>query len=88
MVALEWIMGISLIVMAVFLLIAVLMQSGKDKRLSGSIAGGSDTYYGQNKGKSRDKIVARLTLIVAIVFSVLVIAMYIIISRFGTTFTA
>ncbi len=88
MVALEWIMGISLIVMAVFLVIAVLMQSGKDKRLSGSIAGGSDTYYGQNKGKSRDKLVARLTLIIAIVFSVLVVAMYIIIARFGTNIGA
>lgn len=80
--ALEWIMGIALIVMAVFLLIAVLMQSGKDKRLSGTIGGGTDTYYGQNKGKSRDKIVAILTAVVAIVFTVLVVVSYVLIAKF------
>ena len=80
--ALEWIMGIALIVMAVFLLIAVLMQSGKDKRLSGTIGGGTDTYYGQNKGKSRDKIVAILTAVVAIVFTILVVVSYVLIAKF------
>ena len=80
--ALEWIMGIALIVMAVFLLIAVLMQSGKDKRLSGTIGGGTDTYYGQNKGKSRDKIIAILTAVVAIVFTVLVVVSYVLIAKF------
>ncbi len=84
MAALEWILGFALIALAVFLTIAVLSQSGKDKRLSGTIAGGSDTYYGQNKGKSRDKIIGRLTMIAAIVFGVVVIATYIVIARFGT----
>jgi preprotein translocase subunit SecG len=79
----EWILGIALIVMAVFLVIVVLMQSGKDKRLSGTIGGGSaDTYYGQNKGKSRDKIIARLTTIVAAVFTVLVVVSYVLITKF------
>ncbi len=88
MAVLEWIMGIALIVMAIFLTIVVLMQSGKDKRLSGTISGGADTYYGQNKAKSRDRLIGRLTLIVAIVFSVMVVAMYIIIARLGTSFGA
>ena len=52
------------------------------------IAGGADTYYGQNKAKSRDRLIGRLTLIVAIVFSVLVVAMYIVIARLGTSFVA
>ena len=86
--AIEWVLGIAIALMGLFLVVAVLMQSGKDKRLSGSIAGGSDTYYGQNKAKSRDKLIARLTLIIAIVFSVLVVAMYIIIARFGTSIGA
>ena len=88
MVVFEWIMGIALVVMAIFLTIAVLMQSDKDKRLSGTISGGADTYYGQNKAKSRDRLIGRLTLIVAIVFSVLVVAMYIVIARLGTSFVA
>ena len=45
-------LGIALLVMAVFLVIAVLLQSGKDNGLSGSIAGGSDT--GGNDGRRHD----------------------------------
>lgn len=79
--ALEWIMGISLIVMAVFLVIAVLMQSGKDKKLSGTITGGAETFFGKGKGKSMDKILARLTTIVAVLFCALVVTMYVIVSK-------
>jgi preprotein translocase subunit SecG len=80
--ALEWVMGFALIAMAIFLLVVVLMQSGKDKRLSGTIGGGTDTYYGQNKGKSRDRIIAILTTIVASVFTVLVVVSYVLIAKF------
>ena len=74
----EWIMGSALVVMAIFLLIVVLMQTGKDKRLSGTIGGGSsDTYYGQNKGKSRDRVLAILTTVVAIVFVACVVVFYV-----------
>ena len=76
---LEIIVGSILIVMSVFLVIAVLLQSGKDKGLSGSIAGGSETFFGKSKAKGFDKILSLATAIVAIVFSLLVIAMYIIV---------
>ncbi|MBE6555031.1 MAG: preprotein translocase subunit SecG [Ruminococcaceae bacterium] len=78
--ALEWVMGISILVMAVFLVIAVLLQSGKDKKLSGTITGGSETYLSKSKGHSRDKILSIATTVVAIVFSVLVVAMYVIVA--------
>ena len=79
----EWILGSALIVMAVFLVIAVLMQSGKDKSLSGTIAGGStETFFGKAKGKSFDKILARLTTVISIIFAVLVVVMYFMISKF------
>ena len=73
-------MGIVLIVLAVFLVVAVLMQQDKDKKLSGTITGGSDTYYGKGKGKSWDKILSRATTVVAILFSVLVVAMYVVVA--------
>ena len=76
----ELILGIILLVLAAFLVVAVLLQSDKDKRLSGSIAGGSETYYGKNKGKSWDKILARATTIVAIVFAIVAITMYVVVS--------
>ena len=79
--AIEWVMGIALIVMAVFLVVVVLMQSGKDKRLSGTIAGGADTYFGKGKGRSRDRLLARLTTVMAILFAALAVATYIVISK-------
>ena len=82
MYAYEWILGIALTVMAVFLTVVVLMQSGKDKRLSGSIGGGgADTYFGKGKGHSRDKILARVTTIAAIVFGVLAVVTYVLIAK-------
>ncbi len=73
------IIGIILIVAALFLIVAILLQSGKDKNLSGAITGGSsDTYYGQNKGKSSDKRLKKITAIVAVVFALLVLISYII----------
>ncbi|MBR7181894.1 MAG: preprotein translocase subunit SecG [Clostridia bacterium] len=76
----EWILGIILMVLAVFLVVAVLLQSGKDKRLSGTITGGSETYYGKNKGRSWDKILARATTVIAIVFAVVAVAMYVVVA--------
>ena len=73
-------MGIVLMVLAVFLIVAVLMQQDKDKKLSGTITGGSDTYYGKGKGRSLDKILARATTVVAILFSILVVAMYVVVA--------
>ncbi len=71
--------GIILLVMAVFLIVAVLMQSGKDKNLSGTIAGGADTFFSKSKATTMDKVLSKLTTIVAIVFAVVVVAMYIIV---------
>ena len=71
--------GIILILAAVFLIIAVLMQSGKDKSLSGTIAGGSaDTFYGKTKNNSNEKKLSRLTTVVAIIFVALVFVSFVI----------
>lgn len=70
------IIGILLIVMSVFLVIAVLMQSSKDHRLGASIAGGAETFFGKQKGKSMDAMFNKLTTVIAIVFVVLVLVLY------------
>ena len=54
------------------------MQSGKSHNLSGAIAGGAETFFGKEKGKTIDKMLNRLTTIVAIVFTLLVIIVYVI----------
>ena len=75
----EIIIGIVLLIMAVFLVAAILMQSGKDKRLSGTIAGGAETFFGKSKASTMDKMLSKVTTIVAIVFAVLVLVMYMIV---------
>lgn len=74
----EIIIGIALLLMAVFLVAAILMQSGKDKRLSGTIAGGAETFFGKEKASTMDKMLSKVTTIVAVVFAVLVVVMYMI----------
>ena len=76
---LETVLGIVLLVLAVFLIVAVLLQSGKDKKLSGAIAGGAETFFGQGKGSKLDKVLPKITTAVAIVFVILVVVMYIIV---------
>ena len=41
------------------LIVTVLLQSGKSAGLSGSIAGGAETFFG--KGKSMDEKLSRIT---------------------------
>ena len=79
--AVERILGIALMVMAVFLIIAVLLQSGKDKDLSGAISGSAETFFSKSKARTWDKILSKLTLVVSIIFAILVVVMYIYVSR-------
>ena len=68
----------ALLLMGVFLIIAVLMQHGKDHGLSGTIAGGAETFFGKDKGTRIDRMLGRLTTIVGIIFVVIVIVVYVV----------
>jgi len=74
---LEIVLGIIVIVMAAVLIALVLLQSGKDKRLSGAIAGAAETFFAKGKSKTRDKILARITTVMSVIFVVLVVVLYI-----------
>lgn len=69
-------LGIAVIVLSLFLIVAVLMQSGKDTRLSGTIAGGAETFFGKTKANDWDRVLSKLTIAVSVVFALVVIAMY------------
>ncbi|MBR6727428.1 MAG: preprotein translocase subunit SecG [Clostridia bacterium] len=74
----EYVLGGALIFMSVILVLLVLMQTGKDKSLSGTISGGSaDTYYGKGKAQRRDKLLARLTIIAAVIFAILILVTFV-----------
>ena len=72
----EIVIGVILLIAAVFLIIAVLMQNGQQHKV-GAIQGGAETFFGKSKGSAIDKLLNRLTSIVAIVFCVIVIIMYV-----------
>ena len=73
-------LGIAVIVMAVALVALVLLQSGKDKRLSGAIAGAAETFFAKGKSQTRDKILSRITTVLAFVFIILVVILYIVVA--------
>ena len=77
--ALKIVFGIILIIAALALIAVVLLQSGKDKSLSSAIAGGgkTDSYYGKNKAKAADKILEKVTAVVAVLFTLIVLVSFI-----------
>jgi len=78
MTTVDIVLGIVLIVISVFLIIAVLMQHGKAHNLSGTIAGGAETFFGKTKGQTIDKKLSVLTSVIAVIFVAVVLAVYLI----------
>lgn len=72
----DLVLGIVLIVLAVFITVAVLFQSSKNHNLSGTITGGAETFFGKQKGKTIDGILSKLTAVAAIIFAVVAIVLY------------
>ena len=72
-------LGIIIILLTIALTVLVLMQSGKGKELSGAIAGGSsNSYLGNSKTSDKDKLLVKITTVLAIVLTLCVLALYVI----------
>lgn len=74
----EYILLALLFVASIFLIVAVTVQKNGDEGLSGTIAGGSETYYGRDKSKQSGKLLNKWTLIIAAVFVAVVLVVYVI----------
>ncbi len=72
----KWIVNIVHILLALSLIVIVLLQSGKQAGLSGSIAGGAETFFGKNKGRTIDALLSKFTAVAAIAFLVTSIALF------------
>lgn len=66
--ALEITLTIVHVLVCLGLIAVVLFQSGKSQGLSGSIAGGAETFFGKNKGRTLDGALSKATVVLAIVF--------------------
>ena len=76
---LQIILGIVLLLAAIFLIVAIMLQDKAKRGLSGAIAGGSDNnnYLGKNTAASKKgKLFSKVTTIVAIAFAVVVVIAY------------
>lgn len=75
---LQYILLAVLLVSAIFIVVAVLLQKTKEDGLSATIAGGAETYYGQGNVARVDKKLRKWTLVAGIIFAVAVLLVYII----------
>lgn len=72
----ELILGILLGVLSLALVAVVMMQSGKDKKLSSAIVGGADTFFAKGKSGQKDRMLRIVTTVLSAIFLVLVLALY------------
>ena len=77
-----------LLIAAVFIVTAVTIQKTSDEGLCGTIAGGSETYYGKDKSKQSGKLLNKWTLIVAAVFVLVVVVVYVLQPDYTTMIAA
>lgn len=65
---------VSLIVVSLSLIVVVLLQSGKSAGLSGAISGGAEQLFGKQKARGMDLVLHRVTIVLAVIFFLLAIA--------------
>ncbi len=84
---LETILLAVLLISAILIIVAVMLQKSSDEGLSGTIAGGADTFYGKDKSSHTERTLYICTIIAGIVFVLAVLAVYILQPDFSKTFT-
>lgn len=70
--------GVALLVLSVALIALVLFQSGKDKKLSGTIAGGAETFFGKSKATDYNKTLSIVTAVISVVFAIVAFAAFLV----------
>ena len=65
-------LSIVMIIASLFLIVVVLLQS------LGAISGGAETFFGAGKASAADKVLARLTSVVGVIFVIAAIVLNVI----------
>jgi preprotein translocase subunit SecG len=63
-----------LVIVSIGLIVVVLLQSGKSAGLSGAISGGAESLFGKQKARGLDLILHRITIVLAVLFILLAVA--------------
>ena len=63
-------------VISIAIVVVVMMQEGESGGVSAISGGSSETFYGKNKGQSREQILKRITLILGAVMLVISVVFF------------
>ncbi|KOO37388.1 preprotein translocase subunit SecG [Priestia koreensis] len=63
-----------LVIVSIALIVVVLLQTGKSTGLSGAISGGAEQLFGKQKARGIDLVLHRVTIVLAVLFFGLAIA--------------
>lgn len=69
------VLGVLDVLVCIALVLLVISQEGNAQGL-GTIAGGADTFFGAHKGRSIDRVLKRLTTVLAILFGILTVVLF------------
>lgn len=62
-------------ILAAIIIVSILMQPSKADALSGFIQGKGETFFSKNKGKTREAMLIKITVVCAILFALITIAL-------------
>lgn len=62
-------------VLGLTIMVAILLQPSKADALSGLIQGKSDTFYSKNKGRTKESLLIKITVISSILFAINTVAL-------------
>ena len=79
----HYLIGAVLIFSSIIIVAVVMLQQSQQQGLSGAIAGGSDSFFEKNKGRTKEALLAKITKIVAAVFFVVALVAGIIFAFFN-----
>ena len=71
------IVNIFQLIFSISIIVIVLLQSGKTAGLSGTIAGGAETFFGKSKGRTIDAMLTKYTSFAALMFLVTSIILFV-----------
>lgn len=63
------------VILAIVIIVSIMMQPSKADALSGFIQGKSDTFFSKNKGRTREAMLIKVTVVSAILFAIVTLAL-------------
>lgn len=63
------------IILALIIVVSIMMQPSKADALSGFIQGKGDTFFSKNKGRTREAMLVKVTIISSVLFAIVTLAL-------------